>query len=77
MKLRKYEFSRIAEDFREHHFNEISPGTIISYKPAIKRAMLYFNKKDIRRITPFDVRTFLRTLESEYSYKPLAIKKVC
>ena len=75
MKLRKYEFSRIAEDFREHHFNEISPGTIISYKPAIKRAMLYFNKKDIRKITHIDVKAFLETVEVNCAYKTVNNQK--
>ena len=71
----KFSFSGIADEFRKHHFDEVAAGTIISYAPALERARNYFCKRDIRKITPYDVKSFLKTLESDYSYKTVSNQK--
>lgn len=57
---KKIYFCRVAYDWQEEHYNEIEPGTQISYSAAFKRATEAFEGKEIRDISPYRHKAYFR-----------------
>lgn len=86
-KIRKFEisvseasslyFQRVAEEWRNEHFFEISGGTQISYTPAYNRAVEEFGKRELKSIQPLDVKRFLERLAKQrYSAQTVRVQRI-
>lgn len=67
-KIREYEiekeegktFSDVADEWEERHYEGLSITTLKSYKPAVRRAIEYFNNRRIKSITAIEIDGFIR-----------------
>lgn len=62
-------FSEVAEEWEEKHFPGLAYNTLRVYKPATRRAVAYFQEKQIREITPMDIKSYLAQLPKTWAQK--------
>ena len=62
-------FSVIAEQWREEHFETLSPNTLKGYTPACRRAIEFFGDYSIKDIAPADVKKYLASFPKTWAQK--------
>lgn len=58
-------FKEVAEEWKDSHWSEIKPGTQVSYRPALKRALEAFGGAPVRQITPLDVQRSIHQMAKQ------------
>lgn len=73
----KVYFEYIADKWYESHCEEIEGGTQICYKPAYNRAIEAFSEKEIKDITPLDIKRILdRMAKQRYSAQTVRVQRI-
>jgi len=72
-KLRGRMFAEVAEEWADEHFEKIERNTVVCYKPALKRAIEYFNDYNIKDITPNDINNYILKI-SKLSFSKQTVK---
>lgn len=62
-------FEAVADDFAEERFDDLAPGSLVVYRPALRAAVETFGDFDISEITPHDVAQYLARLSRRYAQK--------
>ena len=75
--LQKVYFERVADKWYESHCEEVEGGTQICYKPAYNRAIEAFDGKEIKDITPLDIKRILdRMAKQKYSAQTVRVQRI-
>lgn len=67
-------FEIVANEWQQKHWEEISPGTQVSYHPALNRALQAFSGRSIKDIVPLDIKRTLDVMAAQgYAHHSVAI----
>lgn len=70
-------FSVIADDWEYEHFPKLAPKSIVSYKPALKRAVAEFGDMHCSQITAKQISVFLQKFAAQgYAQKTVATQSL-
>ena len=73
----KIYFERVADEWFESHCEDVEGGTQICYTPAYKRAVESLGEKEIKDITPLDIKRILdRMAKQKYSAQTVRVQRI-
>ena len=65
-------FRSVAEEFEEWRFEQLAPGSLSCYRPALRNAVERFGDRQISQIKPKDVSMYLSDLSHRYAAKTVS-----
>lgn len=75
-------FEEAAEAWKEENWEKLRFGSYRTYSPCLERTLQKFGNKDIDKIKPIEIQSWLKDLGTQYAQKTVAnhksiVKQVC
>lgn len=65
-------FAGVAEAFWDLRSEQLAPGSLVPYRPALRLAVQHFGDRDLADIKPKDINIYLNSLKNRFATKTIS-----